>query len=969
MRYRALIFFTVLLSWLSLGPPALAQQPSDGPAAEAGSQGPPPLPQDPLERGQTLLRSGDLEGAEAAFHQALAASPGLPEAEYLLGVIHLQRQEAEQALARFDRVLKSLPDHLLSHFNRGRAFLLLGNRQAAQEAFERAVEIEPSFFPAYLELGLIHEAVGRVEAAVAAYQRVIRIGGDAPQAAEAVARARERLARMGDTPEKARRAAELFKQGQEHLADSLFEAAQADFEAILELVPQNGVARFFLAQILLQTGDIARATRLLEEAVKFDQSDWRPFFLLGQVYQAQGRWEEALLVLMAVDRVVPEGPIKEDLRDRLPTLREVVREQRLKESFREELGVARQWFDQGIRAMQEEKLDEAIDRFKRAIQLDPGNNFYFYNLGIAYFAKVDLINATKALQRAVQLKKDYGPAHFFLGQIYVASGDGALEAGDVVGASREFGAALVELRRTLDLGAEPWQHNRAREKAEELEELTGRLQEALGYGTAGEALGQQGKFEEALKHFQRAAELVAEDPFARINMGRIYAQTERPEKALEAYQAAVEASPKNATPYLFLGQHYEELERIEEAVEAYETAAEKGPLLVDPLIRLGTLYFNQKRYEEARSQYKKVLRMDAKQPEPYYYQGAMAEDEGRENEAREFYDTFLTLAPPEDSDSRRFVMQRLAALDRFSGSWSHTFLSYNSNANASGINPVSEIFSTFSLGLRYVAWRKKNIFNLLPYPLTVPVNFSSSTTTYLESSLLTNTNSVSATANTLFGNYDLSTSYSFRFSQTDERPSTLNHTFSAGLGRSQSYPTSAGLDVSFSILSSLLNSANDRTTLSFNPFVQQSLRSYGSLSLQYSYSQDDSTRIDQSGSSHFFSLGYSSPPFGKISLNMGFNTTLTEFDIPRVIRASAAESDFSLERTLEKTTNMAFSLGATYRLPQGVLFTVSYQHVENTSNLDIPRPSVPLTQQELEQIRPTDNFTREVLSLRVSKSF
>jgi tetratricopeptide (TPR) repeat protein len=915
------------------------------------------------------LGRGDIAEAERAFQEAIQKTPARPEPWYFLGAIDLQRGEEEKAIERFQKVLKLAPNHLLSTYNIGLAYLRLGKRDEAIPFFQKAVEIQPAFYPAYLELGRLYESQGRVEEAVSAFNAVIQHGGSAPEAQEMVKQARERLAQTGDTPEKARQASELFKRGQTYLEKNQIKEAQADFEEILKIVPDNAVARYMLARVELDKGNIFQATRLLEQAVKIDLNAWQIYYLLGQLYESQGRWSEATLVYLVVSKIVTEGPVNQDVRSRLAMLKALLEEQKLRESIRTDIPLvqARQKFEAGIAALQQGKTSESIDLISEAVRLDSTNPFYHYNLGIAYFSETKLVEAAKVLQNAIGLKKDYGPAHFFLGQIYASSGDAAMEGGDVVGAGQEYQKSIGELESTLQYGAEQWQLDGAKEKISALNKVIGKIQEGSGHTILGSTLGDRKDKEGALREFKLASELLPQDPFSRLSMGVIYEEQGEIAKAVQSYEEAAKASPLNPNPYLYLGRLYENQKQVEEAVKAYNTAIEKNPKFPEPVIRLGTLYFEQNKFDEAKTQYLKAIQLDPQQPEPHFYLGQIYEKEEKEREAVEEYKIAQTLIPPEQ-DIAKYVQDRLAALDRFSARWSHAFFNYNDNVGAVQNNPTSEIYSNFSFGLGYIALRTQRLHRLLPIPLTVPIDVSSNTGVRLNASFLSNSENVSLSLQTFFGtSYDLGVRYSFAYNLTDELPISMTHIWSVTGRRTGKIPSQVSIGATWLSVVDLTESSADSFNESLDISTSQSLEKYGSVNLSYSYSMVNTPRLDQDRRSHALSFGYSRSLFRNLSINGGVDYEYLEFQFPRVL---VSPSRGNIVETLQETNNtFTLRLSTSYPLGNGLLFSASYIRIINQSNLGIPRPPVNDVERQFLGIRPTDDYQQNVISLSIGKSF
>ena len=95
-------------------------------------------------------------------------------------------------------------------------------------------------------------------------------------------------------------------------------------------------------------------------------------------------------------------------------------------------GTGRDHFDKALNLMQEGTLDESEEQFKEAIQLEPMNSEYRFELANLYAMRHDelwnmkdgagalekLKASKRELEQAVMTKPDFLPAHFNLGVVY-----------------------------------------------------------------------------------------------------------------------------------------------------------------------------------------------------------------------------------------------------------------------------------------------------------------------------------------------------------------------------------------------------------------------------------------------------------------------------------------------------------------------------------------------------------------------
>ncbi|HJQ41301.1 MAG TPA: tetratricopeptide repeat protein, partial [Thermoanaerobaculia bacterium] len=74
------------------------------------------------------------------------------------------------------------------------------------------------------------------------------------------------------------------------------------------------------------------------------------------------------------------------------------------------------WLALAMIALRAGAPDIAVERARRAVDLNRNNALYLNNLGIAYSEHGDLGDAEKAFRRALSMKPAYAEAHFNLGK-------------------------------------------------------------------------------------------------------------------------------------------------------------------------------------------------------------------------------------------------------------------------------------------------------------------------------------------------------------------------------------------------------------------------------------------------------------------------------------------------------------------------------------------------------------------------
>lgn len=128
------------------------------------------VPSDPaprVELGRLLLKRNNIDGADAAFHEALKLAPGDTDAKVGVAQVLLARHHSDDALIAFHAVLASDPDEVRSLNGQGLAYDQLGRRDEAQASYRRALTIDPKNGTVRNNLGLSLALAGHRKEALA----------------------------------------------------------------------------------------------------------------------------------------------------------------------------------------------------------------------------------------------------------------------------------------------------------------------------------------------------------------------------------------------------------------------------------------------------------------------------------------------------------------------------------------------------------------------------------------------------------------------------------------------------------------------------------------------------------------------------------------------------------------------------------------------------------------------------------
>jgi tetratricopeptide (TPR) repeat protein len=161
----------------------------------------------------------------------------------------------------------------------------------------------------------------------------------------------------------------------------------------------------------------------------------------------------------------------------------------------------------------------------------------------------------------------------------------------------------------------------------------------------GMALGQTGKIEEAIGHFERALRLNPDSAEAHNNLGMALAQTGKIEEAIGHFEQALRITPGFAKAHNNLGIALGQTGKIGEAIAQYEQALRINPDYADAHYNLGMALAQTGKTEEAIGQYEQALRINPDSAEAHNNLGIALGQTGKIGEAIAQYEQALRINP------------------------------------------------------------------------------------------------------------------------------------------------------------------------------------------------------------------------------------------------------------------------------------------------------------------------------------
>jgi tetratricopeptide (TPR) repeat protein len=154
-----------------------------------------------IEKGWSLISSGEYAAAEVVLAKALELSPGEPQAESLLGWAMMLNEKYDDARLAFQKVLMREPTNALARVNLGYVCLRKGIHTEAIEHLSRAIRLDNdrrATMYANFYLGLVYVERGMFEEAQTFHKKAIALAPNLLQAHFELGRAYLRAGRRDD---------------------------------------------------------------------------------------------------------------------------------------------------------------------------------------------------------------------------------------------------------------------------------------------------------------------------------------------------------------------------------------------------------------------------------------------------------------------------------------------------------------------------------------------------------------------------------------------------------------------------------------------------------------------------------------------------------------------------------------------------------------------------------------------------
>ncbi len=218
--------------------------------------------------GVSLFRAGKPAEAIPLLEQAHIDVPTANvDPHYVLGLCYMDTRRYDDARKAFAGQYGFAPDSAPAYLLAGRMFLRRNFFPIAEESVRKAIALNPTLPQAHLLLGEIALAHGQAADAIGDFEQE----GSLNPLDGAV------YERLGDA----------------YIHSGDFDHAQQALDRAVLLEPTVNIPFILLGKVLLKQRNSLMAKMYLEHALEIDSKNYMAHYLLGQVYRALGRIDDA----------------------------------------------------------------------------------------------------------------------------------------------------------------------------------------------------------------------------------------------------------------------------------------------------------------------------------------------------------------------------------------------------------------------------------------------------------------------------------------------------------------------------------------------------------------------------------------------------------------------------------------------------------------------------------------------------
>jgi len=611
------------------------------PGISAAQQAPDPLIQH-YSAAQTFQLGGDLDRAEAEYHQvlalalqrmgnlvaaekndseeavrlledALAADPAYQDARIDLAMVYFRAGRLDKASAQAAAVVKADPRNV-------RALQLLGNIEFAQGKFAAAEEhlhtalgFQVDFGTAY-SLALAYLSDHKLSETKLLFDELLNDMGSTPELHVLIARAYRETGYLDEAIREFKKAIELdphYPRVHYYLAlaylaqgeKERFPTARPLFEQELAINPKEFFSTFFLGVIYLEDRNFPISEEYLKKAVQLQPENPDPLLYLGQVYFETDRPEAAIGILKkSIDLTTDPSRNHYQVSKAHTMIGQILIKMGKQDDAEAELKRSQELRAQAFQSDKDKQDAHEMGQHELLPDLQSGQEKPAF---LEDRPPLDAAGEKKAKELRVSLAEILANAYNNLGVIQ-ARHEQFAPAADYFRKASQWKPDLPGLERNWGLAS-----FRAQRFEEAIVPLAGQVARQPGDVKARDALGvsyfMADKFAKTVEVFQPVLADLPDDPGVLYALGVSLVRTGDAATASRVFRRMLEKNPNVAEIHVLLGQADADQNQYTPAVAEFSRALELDPKIEGAHFSWGLILLHEGKIDDSVRQFRAEL--------------------------------------------------------------------------------------------------------------------------------------------------------------------------------------------------------------------------------------------------------------------------------------------------------------------------------------------------------------------------
>jgi tetratricopeptide (TPR) repeat protein len=503
--------------------------------------------------GEIYVLTGKTQEAGQIADNLVKTRPQDPEGYILRSGLAVRAGKVDDAIANLKKASELDPKRIRTLLTIGNLYLLKRDRKSAKEWYDKALAADPDSVDVHVTRGNFFFASGEREEGEKEYRKAIELSKEKETLRIALA--------------------------EHYLFQGRREESEKELNAVIKDL-NSQKARKVLAEIKLESGQVADAKPIVDAILKENEKDLDGKYLKGRIALAEKRTDDAKALFGEV--------VKADA------------------------SMARARLYNGLTDIQQGRIDAGKKEVEEAVKLDPTNARSQLVVGELYLRTGSPAEAEKAAIEVLRRNPSNVMAAVLLADSFLARKEWKK--------AEQIYQAIIKQLPKAELGYMKMGFSRKLQRkpgeaagffAQAMEKNPKDLTAINEYIFA---LGASKDMAKAKKVLDDTIAREPKNPLLWDMAGRFSLATGKPAEAEAAFLKAVEIAPDFSAPYYQLGVIYASQKKFPEAEARLRKVVEKNDKNVGAHTLLGMVLDSQGKQAEAAKEYRKVLEISPKNP-------------------------------------------------------------------------------------------------------------------------------------------------------------------------------------------------------------------------------------------------------------------------------------------------------------------------------------------------------------------